>query len=63
VPESAATLYPRPDLSYVPMVGLRPSEVLVVWPLNSRSPAVASLVLAATEVAVTAQPTALTALA
>jgi DNA-binding transcriptional LysR family regulator len=49
VPVSLA--HQAPDLAFVPVTDLSPSEVLAAWPDTSRSPAVAGFVRAATEVA------------
>ena len=50
IPESVARRYPRPGIAYRPVAGLRPATLSVVWPEDSRAPAVAAFVRAATEV-------------
>jgi DNA-binding transcriptional LysR family regulator len=51
LPASAAELYPRSDLVYVPVRDVTPSNVLVVWPSHSTSRAVAAFVQAALDAA------------
>lgn len=50
-PASLTDRYPRPDIVYLPVKDLRPATLAVAWPQDSRSPAVAAFVRAATAVA------------
>ena len=50
-PASLTERYPRPDIVYLPVKDLAPATLAVAWPQDSRSPAVAAFVRAATEVA------------
>ncbi|EFC85556.1 LysR family transcriptional regulator [Parafrankia sp. EUN1f] len=56
-PASLVRRHPRPDIAYRPVHDLAPSTLAMAWPRNSRSPAVAALVHAATTVAATATAT------
>jgi DNA-binding transcriptional LysR family regulator len=51
LPESVARRYPRPEIAYRPVSDLRPATLTLVWPRDSRSPAIAAFVRAATVVA------------
>jgi DNA-binding transcriptional LysR family regulator len=51
VPISVASRHGCPELVFVPVSDLSPSEVVAAWPDTSRSPAVASFVRAAVEAA------------
>lgn len=50
-PASLTRRYPRPDIAYLPVKDLPPATLAVAWPQDSRSPAVAAFVRAATAVA------------
>jgi DNA-binding transcriptional LysR family regulator len=52
LPASAADLYRRRDVVYVPVSDISPSHVAVAWPEASRSKATAAFVRAAVEAAV-----------
>jgi DNA-binding transcriptional LysR family regulator len=47
VPASVARRYTRPDIVYRPVTDLPPAGLVVAWPQNCRSPAVAAFVRAA----------------
>ncbi|MFH8933480.1 LysR family transcriptional regulator [Streptomyces griseosporeus] len=51
LPTSVADRYPRPGVVYRPAPDTPPSVLAIAWPQQSRSPAVAALVRAATAVA------------
>jgi len=55
LPASVARRYPRPEIAYRPVTGLEPVTLAIAWPRESRSAAVAALVLAASTVAAAAQ--------
>ncbi|MGC2996992.1 LysR family transcriptional regulator [Streptomyces sp. G35A] len=50
-PLSVARRYPRPGIAYRPVSGLQDSTLVVAWPQDARSPAVAAFVRAACTVA------------
>jgi DNA-binding transcriptional LysR family regulator len=50
-PESVARRHPRPGIAYRPVSDLAPSTLVVAWPRESRSPAVAAFVRTAVAVA------------
>lgn len=50
LPVSVADRYRRPDIAYLPVDDLEPTTLAVMWPQDSRSPAVAAFVRAATTV-------------
>ncbi|GAB3855755.1 LysR family transcriptional regulator [Dactylosporangium cerinum] len=50
-PASVARRHPRPGIAYRPVADLRPSTLVVAWPQDSHSPAVAAFVRAAATVA------------
>jgi DNA-binding transcriptional LysR family regulator len=50
LPESLARRHPRPGLAYRAVVDLPPATLVVAWPRESRSPAVAAFVRAAVRV-------------
>lgn len=50
-PESVARRHPRPEIAYRPVDGLGPNTLVVAWPRDSRSPAVAAFVRSAMSVA------------
>ncbi|OHV41125.1 LysR family transcriptional regulator [Parafrankia colletiae] len=50
-PVSVARRHPRPDITYRPVSDLAPSTLVVAWPRDSRSAAVAAMVRAAVAVA------------
>lgn len=50
-PASLTARYLRPEIAYRPVEDLEPAALSVAWPQNSRSPAVAAFVRAATKVA------------
>jgi DNA-binding transcriptional LysR family regulator len=54
LPEFVAERFPRPGIAYRPIAGVDPVTLMVVWPAESRSPAVAAFVRAAKAVAVDA---------
>jgi DNA-binding transcriptional LysR family regulator len=56
VPVSIARRHVRPGIAYRTVADLRPVEFSIAWPRDSRSPAVAAFVRAATAVAAEAQP-------
>ncbi|MEV6170749.1 LysR substrate-binding domain-containing protein [Streptomyces sp. NPDC051954] len=51
LPVSVAARYPRPGVVYRPVVDAPPAVLVIAWPQQSRSRAVAALVRTATEVA------------
>jgi DNA-binding transcriptional LysR family regulator len=51
VPISFANDHRRPDVAFVPVTDLGPSELMAAWPTTSRSRAIAGFVRAAVEVA------------
>jgi len=51
LPEWVARRFPRPGTAYRPVEGLEPVTLVVVWPAESRSPAVAAFVRVAREIA------------
>jgi hypothetical protein len=51
VPESVARRYTRPDIVYRDVTDLPPAGLVVAWPQDCRSPAVAAFVRAALSVA------------
>jgi len=51
IPRSAARRYPYPEIAYRPVSDLPPVTLSVAWPGDSRSPAVAAFVQAATKIA------------
>jgi DNA-binding transcriptional LysR family regulator len=55
-PASVTLRYPRPEIAYLPVTDLEPATLVVAWPQDSRSPAVAAFVRAAVTVGVAAQP-------
>jgi DNA-binding transcriptional LysR family regulator len=54
-PASLTDRYPRPDIVYLPVKDLPPATLAVAWSQDSRSPAVAAFVRAATGVAEAAE--------
>jgi len=56
VPVSVARRYTRPDIVYRPVLDLPPAGLVVAWPADTRSPAVAAFVRAALAVASAAAP-------
>ncbi|WP_199510697.1 LysR family transcriptional regulator [Nucisporomicrobium flavum] len=50
LPESLARRHPRPEIAYRPVADLAPSTLVVAWPRESRSPAVAAFVRVARSV-------------
>jgi DNA-binding transcriptional LysR family regulator len=50
-PASVARRHPRPEIAYRTVADLRPSTLVVAWPQDSHSPAVAAFVRAAAAVA------------
>ncbi len=50
LPVSVADRYRRPGIAYLPVDHLEPTTLAVMWPQDSRSPAVAAFVRAATTV-------------
>jgi DNA-binding transcriptional LysR family regulator len=50
-PASVARRHPRPEIAYRPVADLTPSTLVVAWPQDSHSPAVAAFVRAAVAVA------------
>lgn len=52
-PASLARRYPRPGLAYQPVTDLPAATLVVAWPRDARSPAVAAFVRAACTVAAT----------
>jgi DNA-binding transcriptional LysR family regulator len=56
VPVSVARRYTRPDIVYRPVTDLPPAGLVVAWPEDTRSPAVAAFVRAALAVASAAAP-------
>ena len=63
LPESAADLYKRRDVVYVPVSDITPSQVAIAWPEASRSRATAAFVRAAVESARERAPAVVAALA
>ena len=55
-PESVARRHPRPGIAYRTVDDLPPLTLVLAWPRESRSPAVAAFVRAATDVAAAACP-------
>jgi DNA-binding transcriptional LysR family regulator len=55
-PSWLARRFPRPNIAYRPMPELPPAALVVAWPAESRSPAVAAFVRIAREVAEAAEP-------
>jgi DNA-binding transcriptional LysR family regulator len=55
-PASIARRHPRPGIAYRPVSDLSPLDLALAWPQESRSPAVAAFVRAASAVAATAGP-------
>ncbi|PZG57126.1 LysR family transcriptional regulator [Spongiactinospora gelatinilytica] len=53
-PESIARRHPRPAVAYRPVIDLAPLELVLAWPAESRSPAVAAFVRTATAIAIAA---------
>ena len=51
-----ARRHPRPGIAYRPVSDLSPLDLALAWPQESRSPAVAAFVRAASAVAATAGP-------
>jgi DNA-binding transcriptional LysR family regulator len=54
LPTSVAQRYPRPEIAYRPVEDVEPATLAVAWPQNSRSPATAAFIRAATAVAAAA---------
>jgi hypothetical protein len=54
-PASVARLYPRPGIAFRPVSGLPDATLVLAWPQDARSPAVAAVVRAACTVAAAAQ--------
>jgi hypothetical protein len=54
VPASVARRYPRPGIAYRPVGDLADSTLVIAWPENAHSPAVAAFVRAACTVAAAA---------
>lgn len=50
-PMSVTRRHPRPGVAYRPVEDLGPTTIMLAWPRESRSPAVAAFVRVATEVA------------
>ncbi|RBQ17921.1 LysR family transcriptional regulator [Spongiactinospora rosea] len=57
-PVSIVRRHPRPDVAYLPVADLAPLELVLAWPAESRSPAVAAFVRTATAIAATIAATA-----
>jgi DNA-binding transcriptional LysR family regulator len=55
IPPSVARRYPRPEITYRPVSDLPPMTLAIAWPKDSRSPAVAAFVQAATKAAAAAE--------
>ncbi|MFI0424709.1 LysR family transcriptional regulator [Spongiactinospora sp. 9N601] len=53
-PESIVRRHPRPAIAYRPVIDLAPLELVLAWPAESRSPAVAAFVRTATAIAIAA---------
>ncbi|WP_433385376.1 hypothetical protein [Dactylosporangium sp. CA-152071] len=50
-PASVARRHPRPEIAYRTVDDLKPNTLVVAWPRDSRSPAVAAFVRSAVSVA------------
>ncbi|MEU0562999.1 hypothetical protein [Dactylosporangium sp. NPDC006015] len=50
-PASVARRHPRPEIAYRTVDDLKPNTLVVAWPQDSRSPAVAAFVRSAMSVA------------
>lgn len=55
LPAAVCTVFPRPGITYVPVVGIPPGQVALAWPADRRTPLVTALAHAARQTLGTGQ--------